>query len=142
MSVVYSGPVPLLGGTALQTSTTGDKATIPVPFKCRVEYVWALVNTASAHATAFVLKFDKRPTAGSDTGRGDGDVGVLSKTASASQAGKMLYERPSTHIELNAGDQVIAEVTTANGDACLVDAGVVVEFIGEKFGDNSDYVAA
>ena len=129
-------------GVNLATNTTGDKATLVVPFKCVVKRAFVVVNTASVSATAFVIKFDKRPTAGSDTGRGDGDVAVISKTASVDQQGKYLYEDPSSRVTLDEGEQVMVEVTTANGDACAVDAGILVEYTPEIPANNSAMAAA
>lgn len=128
--------------TNLASNSTGDKATLLIPFKCRLKRSYVVVNGTSAHATAFVIKFDKRPTAGSDTGRGDGDCGVVSKTASVAQQGKYLYEDAATSIILDEGDQVIVEVTTAQGEACVVDAGILVEYIPERPGNNSAMVSA
>lgn len=127
---------------AIATDTTGDKGTIVVPFKCEVVRAYALVNGASTHATGFVIKFDERPTAGSDTSRGDGDVGVLSKTAATNQQGKYLYEEPSARTTLVEGSQVIVQVTTANGDACVVDAGILVTRVVERPGNNTNMVSA
>jgi len=70
-----------------------------------------------------VIKFDKRPTAGTDTGRGDGDVGVITKTA-ANVQGKTFYAAPAAAITVDAGDEIIVDVTTANGDACAFGAAV------------------
>lgn len=126
----------------LATNSTADIATFPVPYKAKVRMVWALVNGSSSHATAFVIKFDKRITAGSDTGRGDGDIGTVSKTAGSSQQGKFLYEIPSTLVTVEEGDQIIAQVTTANGDACVVDVGIDLERIPEEPGNNSSMVSA
>ena len=56
------------------------------------------------------VKFDRRVLAGSDTGRGDGDVATITIPAS-NQQGKVLYEEPSSTLVLDAGDQVVVEVT-------------------------------
>ena len=126
----------------LALGSTGDKATLVIPFKCVVKRAFVVINGASAHATAAVVKFDKRPTAGSDTGRGDGDVAVISKTASVNQQGKYLYEDPATKIVLNEGAQVIVEVTTANGDALVADAGLLLEYNPEILANNTAAVSA
>ena len=106
----------------IYSDSTGDKVIFSVPFKCEVVLVGVAVTGASTHATGFVLKFDKRPTAGSNTGRGDGDIGVLSKTASTNEQGKVLYERvgSTAPVMLDEGDEVVAELTTAHGDSLSI----------------------
>lgn len=131
----------VLGNSQIATNSTGDKLVMTIPYKCIVERVFAVVEEASTHATGFVIKFDNRPTAGSDTGRGDGDVGALTKTVSVSQQGKMLYEEPSSTITLNEGEQVVAEVTTANGDACTAVVGIVVRPMAERPANNTAMVS-
>jgi hypothetical protein len=58
---------------------------------------------------AGVVKFDKRPTFGSDSGRGDGDVGVLNLTTAHLQ-GMVVYKRV-TPIKISPGEEVVAQVT-------------------------------
>jgi hypothetical protein len=134
--------IPLVTGGALAAGSTGDKATIAVPFKCEVAMLFVLVTGTSAHATAAVIKFDKRVTAGSDTGRGDGDVGAISKTASLDQQGKYLYERPATRVLLEPGQEVIVEVTTAQGEALTFTAGLLVRESPEDPANIAAMVAA
>lgn len=126
----------------IATDSTGDKGTIVVPFKCEVVRAYALVNGNSTHATGFVIKFDERPTAGSDVGRGDGNAGILSKTAATNQQGKYLYEDPTARTTLVEGSQVIVEVTTANGNACVVDVGILVTKVADSPGNNAAMVSA
>lgn len=64
-------------------------------------------------AATGVVKFDKRPTFGSDTGRGDGDVAVLNLTT-AHTGGKVVYKLP-TPIKIKPGEEVVAEVTDVTG---------------------------
>lgn len=124
------------------TNSTADIATFPIFKKYRVHMVAAVVNGSSDHATAFTIAFDKRPTAGSDTSRGDADCGQVSKTASTSQQGKMLYDFPSSVVTVDEGDQIIAQVTVANGEACAVDVGVVLEYIPDVVTNNTACVEA
>lgn len=121
------------------TGTTGDKATITISERCKVERVFCVVE--GTEATAATVKFDKRPTAGSDTGRGDGDVGVISFGAS-NQQGKMLYENPTTTILLDEGDQVVVEVTVASTGAKNTVAGMKVSRVAETPANNTAMVAA
>jgi hypothetical protein len=60
------------------------------------------------------VKVDKRPTAGSDSGRGDGDIGSIVRGTDADiAAGKGLFTRFTTPKELNPGEQAVVEVTNA-----------------------------
>lgn len=63
-------------------------------------------------AGAPVVKWDKRPTAASDTGRGDGDVASLTYPATVPTAGQVVYKELTTPIRLNPGEQAVREVTT------------------------------
>lgn len=124
--------IPLMAHATIATDSTGDKLTLTVPFRCEVVTAFAVLQTASVSGTPFVIKFDRRVTAGSDTGRGDGDVAVLKKVATLDQQGKYIYGRPggtgqpTTAVILKPGEQVVVEVTTANGDACVVVPGLLV----------------
>lgn len=98
--------------TADDLAATGDGAEMfNVVTPITVYAVGTLITTATV-GTAGVLKFDRRITTGSDTGRGDGDVGTCAIAALA--AGKVVINRV-TPIDLNPGDQVVPEVTTAVG---------------------------
>lgn len=118
--------IALMVHATIATDSTGDKLTISIPFRCEVVEAAVLVQGTSSSATPFIIKFDKRVTAGSDTGRGDGDVAVLKKVVSLNQQGKHINGRPggtgqpTTAVILKKGEQVVVEVTTANGDACTV----------------------
>ena len=125
MANTFNDPQELLMGTALASDSTGDKLTIPVQFKCEVYRFWVMITGSSSHATAAKWAFDRRITAGSDTGRVD-DVATLSKTASVNQQGKELVNYPTTRVTLLPGQEIIVEVDTANGEACTFSAGVSV----------------
>lgn len=111
---------------------TGDKATIVIPpgrwILERSFVVWA---GASAHATAAVIAFD---TVRGAT-RGAGDAGIIKKTASVNEIGKMTYWKPSTatsvDVELSGGDLVVVEATTAQGEALTFAAGIVLKQMPE-----------
>ena len=101
-----------------------------VPFKCIVLLAGLLVTEACAGATTTpVMKFDRRITAGSDTGRGDGDIAnfVLGTTA----AGKILYDKAAVGTVLMPGDEVVAELTvraTGTGAAGHVRPFLLVQY--------------
>lgn len=116
-----------------------DVAVFPIPFKCRVEYAGAAVTETCAGATTTpVVKFDLRPTAGSDTDRGDGDIAnlVLGTTA----AGKFMYDKAAIGTMLEPGQEVVVELTvqaTGTGAAGHVRPALVVTPRDEMFANLS-----
>lgn len=71
----------------------------------------ALVFTVVPQATG-VMKLDKRPAAGSDTSRGDGDVAVMNYTAAGGVAGQVIYKN-GLDVEIKPGEEVVAQITDA-----------------------------
>src|SRR6056297_3348309 len=55
------------------------------------------------------FKFDKRPTAGSDTDRGDGDIGTIN--CAGAKAGQVIYDESAVGQELVPGNEVMFEMT-------------------------------
>lgn len=109
---------------SVSLASTGDKATFSFPHNAKILSIGLLVE--GTDASTCTVAFDKRPLAGSDTGRGTADIGSVVKAASNKQ-GKLLREDlVQSAIEVNAGDQIVAEVTVATGGACT--AVVVIEF--------------
>lgn len=101
-----------VGVTADPAQTVGDSAVFwDVTKPITLLRVGALVSTVLA-GTAGVVKFDRRITTGSDTGRGDGDLGVLT-TPDTTAAGKVIYK--DVAVDLNPGDQIMPEITTGQG---------------------------
>lgn len=104
--------------------STGDKATFSFPFNAKILSIGLLVEgTDTSTAT---VAFDRRPLAGSDTGRGSADIGSVVKAASNKQGKVLREDLVDSSIEVNAGDQIVAEVTVATGGACA--AVVVIEY--------------
>lgn len=148
MSGVFHEDISVHSAAGLAAGSTGDKATLKCPFmKCEVVRAWVEWEGADANATAAVVKFDKRPTAGSDTGRGDGDVAILKKVASLNQQGKRTYTEvnltgfPATRVTWEAGQEIVVEVTTAQGAALAFSAGVTVRQIPQRPADVAAMVA-
>lgn len=73
---------------------------------------------------AGVLKFDKRATHGSDTGRGDGDVAVL--TIPNSTAGGVILYKEGLNVLIRPGEEVVAEVTDATAAS---DTGTIILYV-------------
>lgn len=103
-----------------------DIARFAPAMKFRVKYVACVVTETSAgDTTTGVVKFDKRPTAGSDTSRGDGDIGHIKVLTTA--AGKCLFDRAGHGEVIEPGEEVIFQlVTQATGTGA---AGHVIPFI-------------
>ena len=93
--------------TADNLGATGDDLILDITQPVTVLRIGCLVTTAIVGTGT--IKADRRVTAGSDTGRGDGDVGTLTMLALA--AGKILYK--DVRVDLNPGDQIVFEVTAA-----------------------------
>ena len=118
--------VPLIGGgaagAAQSLGSAADIHIFTIPFRCKPIRVGFTLTTTVSGGVAPVVKFDKRPTAGSDTDRGDGDVGTLTFSATGA-AGKAYYENTDYKEDgtgswvgtLNEGDQVVVQVSTASG---------------------------
>ncbi len=92
-----------------------DVAVFIIPCRCTVFEAGVVVTeTCAGGTTTPVVKFDKRATAGSDSGRGDGDIAhlVLSTTAQ----GKVMYDHVARTTELVPGEEVVVQlVTMADG---------------------------
>lgn len=121
------------------SNSTGDKATFTIHDRCTVKRIYCVVE--GTEATQCVVNFDKRPTAGSDTGRGDADVGALTFGASNRQ-GKYIYEDPTSTITLDEGDQVVVEVATASTAAKNFVAGMICIRAPEVAANNTAMVSA
>lgn len=82
-----------------------------------------VVGVAAINDNALVgageIRFDKRPTFGSDAGRGDGDVGILILAASL-PAGSVQYKLV-TPVKVSPGQEVVAQLTDAGGAGDLAD---------------------
>lgn len=129
----------IISGAALASGSTGDKATLAAPFRRgEILEAWVEWEGASTHATSAIVAFDKRPTAGSDTGRGSADVATVNKVASVNKQGKRTYsDLRSAPVAFNGGQEVVVEVTTANGEALAFKAGLVVREVPSIFQDNT-----
>lgn len=114
----------------------GDWAPGYVPMIIRAV---ALVFTTAANATG-ALKVDKRPTAGSDTARGDGDVATINYTTTTGAQGKVVY-KDGLSIKVSPGEEVVFQITDATptaGNAHLI---LFVEPSWEQPGNNTDMAA-
>jgi hypothetical protein len=94
-----------------------DVGVFHVPFKGEVVRGQASVTEACAgDTTTPVLKFDKRPTAGSDAGRGDGDMANL--VLGTTPQGNTVYDEAAIGAVLEPGEEVVVELAVqATGTA-------------------------
>jgi len=95
---------------------TGDLGIFEIPFKCEVAGTALLIKEGTSDADIRV-KFDKRPTAGSDTSRTDGTLGdIILGTSGASEAGAFVYDDAGAMTVLQPGHEVVAQLITT--DSC------------------------
>jgi hypothetical protein len=89
-----------------------DVSRFVVPFKCEVFLAGlAITETCAGDSTKPVVAFDKRPTLGSDSSRGDGDIANF--VCGATAAGKVLYDLAGRGTVLYPGDEVVVQLVTA-----------------------------
>ena len=94
------------------TSSTGDKRSIYILKPITVHEI-GLQFTVATTTTAIVVAFDRRVLTGSDTGRGTGDVGILTEPSiGACAIGKTI--KKLVNVDLATGDEIVVEVTTAS----------------------------
>lgn len=124
------------------TNSTADVAVFSIPYKAKVRKIFAVVQGTSSNGTAAVLHFEHRHALGADTTRGAADVGALSKTASVSQQGKMLYELVSatTVFTVTPGEEIVVEVATADGAANAMWVGIELERIPENPANDTEMI--
>jgi hypothetical protein len=87
-----------------------DVARILVPFNCVVVRAMLIVTETCGGSTTGVVQFDRRPTAGSDASRGSADIANFAMVTTA--AGKVLYDEVAKGTVLEAGDEIVVEITT------------------------------
>lgn len=110
--------------TEATLATAGDKGKLTPGYVPLVIRAVAIVCKTDPTA-AGVVKVDKRPTAGSDTGRGDGDVAVINVAATHAQ-GDVVY-KDGLNVELKPGEEAVVEVTGAVTGLTLADVIFFVE---------------
>lgn len=107
---------------ALASDSTGDKAVMRVPGgQFDIVQFEVTFEGTSTNATLAVIALDRRVKAGTDTNRVE--VTTITKLVTSCQ-GYCFYAIPTTATTVDAGEELVVEVTTANGDACAFSAGV------------------
>jgi len=134
-------------GTVTLT-TNADKYTWYVPFRCRP--IRAGVTVTTVLDGAATVKFDRVPTPGSASGRGDGDCGMIT-IPTTTAAGKVYYDKtnyyygidPSSTTAgnwcelLDEGESVVFELTSAATSGAAT-PWLIVEIDSEQPGNNSN----
>lgn len=106
-------------GTPISLASTGDKFVITAFEDINLFEFGIVVTTAiTGGADTLIVKVDKRPIAGSDTNRGDGDIASCTCSTSTNVAGDTL--RKFISYSLKKGEQAVVEVT----DAAAAGAGI------------------
>ena len=102
--------------SASSLTSTADIDIFTPTFPVEVYEFGIVVTTALTASDNLIIAADLRTVAGSDTGRGSGDVGTLTIAAGSSdgvEAGDVITCRPTTPVVVLPGQQVVIEVTNA-----------------------------
>ena len=138
MSNKYEIPI-FLVSAQVDLNAAADKATFIMPmFRTILYQVGVLCTTADAGGAT--VKFDRRILAGSDTGRGDGDAGVVVIPA-ADRSGKFLIDTAFRGLAIQPGDQIVMEVTAEGVSANAFAFGAVwLQYDPEVVGNLGDVI--
>lgn len=108
------------GEAAVDLTSTGDKALWGPMFVPHVVHA-AAIGLNGTPGDAGVVKFDLRPTIGSDTSRTDGTVATINlattHTFTAGSGQPVVYHQVSSPVTVYPGQTVVAEVTDASAVA-------------------------
>lgn len=123
----------------LDFTSTGDKG--DVCFGRKVEIMRTLVYLNAAPGDTGTIKLDKRPTYGSDTSRGDGDVAVI-ELLTTHAAGAVVYDDFATSVTVAADEQVVIEASASAASVSACTVVILFREIPEVAGNNSVLVAS
>jgi len=102
-----------LEASGVDLNATGDEAWFDIPFKCNVLFAGLTVTVVVA--TAATVKFDRRNTAGGDTGRTDGTIATIT-LPDTTAVGTMVYDKVAQDsLTKAAADLFITEDTCNAG---------------------------
>ena len=103
-------------GFDLEGHAAADLGYFAIPFKCSVFEVHVGISENFAGTSGETeIRFDRRFTIGSDTGRSDADVArlILGATAGASSQGDQVYDRAGAGVTLEPGMEVVVQLLRA-----------------------------
>jgi hypothetical protein len=132
----------LMGSSDIDLNNVGDKLSWPISAPMKIARVGVVMTSTDANDAT--IKFDRRVTAGSDSGRVAGACGIISKLAS-NQQGKVLVEdeAASQDLVLDAGDEIVVNVTAENCNANAFCRPFVEYYrLSESTANESDAVAS
>lgn len=136
---MYTVKQELRVGAALDISSTGDKANFAPGVATIVIRAVAAVILNDIGATG-TINFDRRITAGSDTGRVDNVITALSLTT-AHTGGKVVY-RDGLNVEFKPGEQLMVAADDAAAAGDLVDVLIWYEYRWENPSNTPALVAS
>lgn len=123
----------------IAVNSTGDKMTFTPGIPVNIVR-WGIIADALIDVGAgMTIKADLRPTAGSDSGRGDGDMGDITVTTDIAQGDGVYTEEVATPAStavgakglVDPGEQVVFQVTDA---ADTAGTGIIfIEYEAEGF---------
>ncbi len=131
-------------GASITLTSNADKHTFIIPFKCRPIRSGVTITTVTSGAA--IVTFDRQPSAGSATDRGNGDCGYIT-IPSATAVGAVIYDKTNYYDDitagagnwiatLNEGDAVVFELVSAASSGAAV-PWLIVEIDPEQPGNNS-----
>lgn len=126
----------VLSALIADSTSAADAGVLVIPFKCRI-YRSQLVITGT-EATALVVAFDGTKNASGT--RGTADVGEITLGATDLQ-GKVYYDLVDRGTIFEAGDIITVQVTTGSTADKAVYAQVLVDYIPEIEGNDTNLVA-
>lgn len=85
------------------------------------------------------LRIDKRPTAGSDTSRGDGDIAII--TLDTVHTGGTVVYQDGLNVRLDPGEEAVAQVTNATAASDTARIILYLEPTWERPANNTAMVA-
>ncbi len=126
------------GERVFDLTSTGDKALWGPNCVPHIVRMLAVALNATP-GDAGVLKFDLRPTTGSDTSRTDGTVGIINlattHTFTAGSVQPVIYVYPTTPIVVYPGQEIVAEMTDASAAVTAASITAWVEAVFERAGN-------
>jgi hypothetical protein len=131
-------PITELVDAALDLNSLAD-GTAWTPKFNKVQVVAVIAEVTNAIGGAGEIRFDKRITFGSDTGRGDGDLGIMT-VPDTTAVGKQIYVRPATAMTLSPGEQLVPQVTNVTAASDTADIYVVYHVVPESVENKANLV--